>query len=61
MQDEKAFYPNFLEGCSDMELVGLQHDLRMHPDDKPYLDQVLQELKRRSLIPPAPASQEDSQ
>ena len=47
MPDEKAFTPGFMAACSDMELVGLQHELRQFPEDKPYLDQVLQELQRR--------------
>ena len=45
--DEKSFTPMFLESCSDLELVALQHQLRQHPEDRPYLDQVLTELGRR--------------
>jgi len=50
MKDEKSFHPSFLKSCSDMQLVGLQHDLRKFPEDKPYLDQVLEELKRRAEL-----------
>ena len=52
MQDERAFYPGFLERLQDLELVKLQHELRQFPEDKPYLNQVLQELKRRAETKP---------
>ena len=48
--DERPFYPGFLERLHPLELVKLQHELREFPEDKPYLDQVLAELKRRAGI-----------
>jgi hypothetical protein len=45
--DESAFTPEFLAACSDLELVALQHDLRRFPEDRRYLDVVLDELARR--------------
>ena len=50
MVDEKQFYPGFVEGLTALELVVLQHDLRRSLADKPYLDQVLQEFKRRDEL-----------
>jgi len=50
-QDERAFAPGFLERCTDLELVALQHDLRRCGEDRPYLDQVLAEFKRRATLP----------
>jgi hypothetical protein len=47
MKDEKSFTPEFLEKCTSLELVELQHDLRKFPEDKPYLTQVLIELRKR--------------
>lgn len=45
--DEGAFTPWFLASLTDRELVVLQHDLRQFVEDRPYLGQVLAELKRR--------------
>lgn len=45
--DERSFTDGFLALCTDLELVALQHDLRQHAEDKPYLDQVLRELGKR--------------
>ncbi len=47
MIDEKSFHPDFIKKCSDLDLAMLQHDLRKFPEDKPYLNQVLEELSRR--------------
>ena len=47
-QDERAFHPAFLAANSKLALAILQHDLRQHPEDRPYLDQVLRELSRRA-------------
>ncbi len=45
--DESAFTPEFLEACSDLGLVKLQHELRQHREDRKYLIVVLEELERR--------------
>ena len=50
MINERAFYPGFLEHCTDLELVQLQHELRTYVEDRPYLNQVLRELKRRATV-----------
>ena len=47
MEDESAFTPMFLESCSTLELVALQHELRAHHEDQPHLNQVLLELRKR--------------
>jgi len=47
-QDERAFHPAFLAASTSFELAALQHELRQHPEDRPYLDQVLRELSRRT-------------
>lgn len=36
-----------LKRMSDIELVLMQHELRMHPEDKGCLDEVLMELGNR--------------
>jgi hypothetical protein len=46
--NEKTFTDGFLESCSDLDLAVLAHDLRKIPEDKPYLNQVLNELSRRA-------------
>ena len=48
MKEEKRFTDSFLALSTDLELAELQLDLRKYAEDKPYLDQVLQELKRRA-------------
>lgn len=45
--NEANFTPMFLANCSDLELVGLQHELRRFPEDRGYLNQVLEELRKR--------------
>jgi len=50
MQNERAFHPEFLNGCTDMELVLMQHELRKFPEDALYLQQVLTELGHRLLV-----------
>jgi hypothetical protein len=45
---ESGFYPGFLQRLHTLELVKLQHELRIYPEDKVYLDQVLTELKQRN-------------
>ena len=57
LKDERAFTPEFLASCSDLELVVLQHDLRICNEDRPYLNQVLAELGKRHK--PAPAAREE--
>jgi hypothetical protein len=52
--DERAFTPEFLEACTDLELVALQHDLRTHPEDRRYLTVVLEELAERQTRRPSP-------
>jgi len=39
-----------LKSLSDVSLVELQHQLRQVPEDKEYLEQVLEELSRRSKV-----------
>jgi hypothetical protein len=46
-KDEKKFLPEFLESCTDLELVVMQHELKKFPEDKKYRDQILKELGRR--------------
>lgn len=48
VQDEKDFFPTFLQSLSVPELVGLQHTLRSYPEDAKYLAEVLAEIKRRA-------------
>lgn len=53
--DEREPFPAFLQSCSDLELVTMQHDARK-ADDAVTLRAVLLELKRRAEA--RPSSQE---
>lgn len=50
MIDEKTFTNEFLNSCTNLELVVLQHELRRCPEDRPYLNQILQEISRRAKL-----------
>lgn len=52
LKDERSFTPLFLRNCTVLELVKLQHEMRWFPEDRPYVDQVMAELKRRDVGPP---------
>jgi hypothetical protein len=41
------FFLDFLKRLHPLELVKLQHELRQYPEDRQYLEQVLEELKQR--------------
>lgn len=65
-KDEREPFPAFLETCSDMELVMMQHEARK-VGDSVTLNAVLMELKRRvskqwnGLLRPTPPTQEGPQ
>lgn len=48
---ENGLTPAFLASLTDMQLVTLQHELRLYPEDRANLDAVLAELKKRATRP----------